>query len=79
MPVRLLVSIAILIGAFLVLFLVLIASETALTVWHYLRQAPVWVQVLYATVLIGLPLAVLVLFWSWLKPWTLTSQSQSVQ
>ena len=40
MPVRLLVAIAILIAAFLVMFLVLIATETALTVWHYLRQAP---------------------------------------
>jgi GTP-binding protein EngB required for normal cell division len=68
MPVRLLVSIAILIIAFLVLFLVLIASETALTVWHYLKQAPVWVQLLYSVVLVGLPLLTLVVFWSWFRP-----------
>ena len=56
MPVRLLVAIAILIAAFLVMFLVLIATETALTVWHYLRQAPLWVQVGYGFLLVGLPL-----------------------
>jgi len=68
MPIRLLASIAILIIAFLVLFLVLIASETALTVWHYLKEAPVWIQVGYATILVGLPLLTLVLFWNWFRP-----------
>jgi GTP-binding protein EngB required for normal cell division len=68
MPVRLLVSIAILILAFLVLFLVLIASETALTVWHYLKGAPLWVQVGYAFILVGMPLLTLILFWNWFRP-----------
>jgi GTP-binding protein EngB required for normal cell division len=68
MPVRLLVSIAILIIAFLVLFLVLIASETALTVWHYLKEAPLWVQLGYAVILVGLPLLTLVFFWNWFRP-----------
>jgi GTP-binding protein EngB required for normal cell division len=68
MPLRLLVSIAILIIAFLVLFLVLIASETALTVWHYLKEAPLWIQVGYSIILVGLPLLTLVLFWSWFRP-----------
>jgi GTP-binding protein EngB required for normal cell division/uncharacterized protein (DUF697 family) len=68
MPVRLLVSIAILIITFLVLFLVLIASETALTVWHYLKEAPLWIQLGYAVILVGLPLLTLVLFWSWFRP-----------
>jgi GTPase SAR1 family protein len=68
MPVRLLVSIAILIVAFLVLFLVLIASETALTVWHYLKQAPLWAQLGYGVFLVGLPLLTLVVFWGWLRP-----------
>ena len=68
MPVRLLVSIAILIAAFLVMFLVLIATETALTVWHYLRQAPLWVQVGYGLILVGLPLATLAVFWAWFRP-----------
>jgi GTP-binding protein EngB required for normal cell division len=68
MPVRLLVSIAILIITFLVLFLVLIASETALTVWHYLKDAPVWAQLVYAVILVGMPLLTLALFWSWFRP-----------
>ncbi len=68
MPLRLLISVAILIIAFLVLFLVLIASETALTVWHYLKQAPLWVQIGYGIVLVGLPLLTLVLFWNWFRP-----------
>jgi GTP-binding protein EngB required for normal cell division len=68
MPVRFLVSIAILIIAFLVIFLVLIASETALTVWHYLKEAPLWVQLGYAVILVGLPLVILALFWNWLRP-----------
>jgi GTP-binding protein EngB required for normal cell division/uncharacterized protein (DUF697 family) len=68
MPVRLLVSIAILIIAFLVLFLVLIASETALTVWHYLKDAPLWIQLGYSVILLGLPLLTLILFWNWFRP-----------
>ena len=68
MPLRFLVSIAILLLAFLVLFLVLIASETALTVWHYLKEAPLWVQVGYAVLLLGLPLLTVVVFWGWLRP-----------
>ena len=68
MPLRFLVSIAILLLAFLVLFLVLIASETALTVWHYLKEAPLWVQLGYAVLLLGLPLLTVVVFWGWLRP-----------
>jgi GTP-binding protein EngB required for normal cell division len=68
MPVRLLVSIAILIISFLVMFLVLIASETALTVWHYLKGAPIWIQLGYAVILVGLPLLTLMLFWNWFRP-----------
>ncbi|MGD2128142.1 MAG: 50S ribosome-binding GTPase [Lysobacterales bacterium] len=68
MPFRFLVSIVIVIVAFLVLFLVLIASETALTVWHYLKQAPLWVQIGYGVILVGLPLLTLFLFWNWFRP-----------
>lgn len=68
MPLRLIISAAVLILAFLVLFLVLIASETALTVWHYLKQAPVWIQIGYGMLLVGLPLATFFVFWKVLKP-----------
>jgi small GTP-binding protein len=68
MPLRLLIAVAGLILAFLVLFLVLVATETALTVWHYLREAPPWIQLGYALLLVGLPLASLLLLWSWYRP-----------
>jgi GTP-binding protein EngB required for normal cell division len=68
MPLRVLLSIAILIVAFLVLFLVLIATETALTVWHYLKEAPLWVQLAYSVILIGVPFASVLLFWRWFRP-----------
>ncbi len=68
MPLRVIISVAILIVAFLVLFLVLIATETALTVWHYLKEAPVWVQVGYGIVLVGVPLITLLLIWRWFRP-----------
>jgi small GTP-binding protein len=50
------------------LFLVLIASETAFTVWHYMKDAPVWVQLGYTVILVGLPLLTLALFWRWFRP-----------
>lgn len=68
MPLRLLVAIAILIAAFLVLFVVLIATEAAVTVWHYLREAPPWIQLGYAVLLAGLPLVTVMLFWNWFRP-----------
>jgi small GTP-binding protein len=68
MPLRFLVSVAILIVAFLVMFLVLIATETALTVWHYLKEAPLWVQLAYSVILIAVPLASVLLFWRWFRP-----------
>jgi GTP-binding protein EngB required for normal cell division len=68
MPVRLLVTAFILIALFLVLFLVLLATDTALSVWHYLKDAPAWIQLSYAVILAGLPLLTLVLFWNWFRP-----------
>jgi GTPase Era involved in 16S rRNA processing len=68
MSVRLLVSAFILIALFLVLFLVLLATDTALSVWHYLRDAPAWIQLSYAVILAGLPLLTLALFWNWFRP-----------
>ena len=68
MPVRLLVIAFILIAFFLVLFLVLLATDTALSVWHYLKDAPAWLQLSYAIILAGLPLLTLALFWNWFRP-----------
>ena len=68
MSVRLLVAAVILIAFFLVLFLILLATDTALSVWHYLKEAPAWVQLAYAIILAGLPLLTLALFWNWFRP-----------
>ena len=68
MPLRLLASVAFLIIAFLVIFLILVASETALSVWHYLKQAPHWIQLAYGVLLVGLPAVTLLFFWKWLRP-----------
>ena len=64
MPVRLHFTAFIL----MVLFLVLLATDTALSVWHYLQDAPAWIQLSYAVILVGLPLLTLVLFWNWFRP-----------
>lgn len=68
MPLRLLVSIIILLAAMLVVFIFLLATDTALSVWNYLRLAPAWLQLAYLCMLVILPLATLVFFWSWFKP-----------
>ncbi len=68
MPLRLLVSIIILLAAMLVVFIFLLATDTALSVWNYLRLAPAWLQLAYLCMLVLLPLATLVFFWSWFKP-----------
>jgi len=68
MPLRLLVSIIILLAAMLVVFIFLLATDTALSVWNYLREAPAWLQLAYLCMLVILPLATLVFFWSWFKP-----------
>lgn len=68
MPLRLLVSIIILLAVMLVMFIFLLATDTALSVWNYLRSAPAWLQLAYLCILVLLPLATLVFFWSWFKP-----------
>jgi len=68
MPIRLLVSIVILLAALLVVFVFLLATDTALSVWNYLRMAPAWLQVAYLCMLVILPLGTLVFFWSWFRP-----------
>jgi len=68
MPARLLVTAFILIALFLVIFLILLATDTALSVWVYLKEAPGWIQLSYAVILAGLPVLTLIFFWNWFKP-----------
>jgi GTP-binding protein EngB required for normal cell division/uncharacterized protein (DUF697 family) len=68
MRVRLLLIIAVLLLAIVTLFLLLLATDTALSVWQRLREAPLWLQMAYSLVLILISSAALWLSWHWLKP-----------
>ena len=68
MRVRLLVFIAVLLVAVITLFLLLLATDTALSVWQRLRVAPLWLQVAYTLVLVLISSATLWFSWRWLKP-----------
>ena len=68
MRVRLLLFIAVLLVAVVTLFLLLLATDTALSVWQRLREAPTWLQVAYTFVLLLVSSATLWLSWRWLKP-----------
>ncbi len=68
MRVRLLSFIAVLLVAIVTLFLLLLATDTALSVWQRLREAPLWLQAAYTLVLLLISGASLWLSWRWLKP-----------
>jgi len=68
MRVRLLLFIAVLLVAVVTLFLLLLATDTALSVWQRLRDAPLWLQLAYTLVLLLISSATLWFTWRWLKP-----------
>ena len=68
MRVRLLLFVAILLVAIVTMFLLLLATDTALSVWQRLREAPLWLQVAYTLVLLVISSGTLLLSWRWLKP-----------
>ncbi len=68
MHVRLLLLIAVLLLAVVTLFLLLLATDTALSVWQRLREAPLWVQVSYTLILLLISSATIWLSWRLLKP-----------
>ena len=68
MRVRLLLFIAVLLVAVVTLFLLLLATDTAMSVWQRLREAPLWLQVAYTMVLLLISSATLWFTWHWLKP-----------
>ena len=68
MRVRLLLIIAVLLVAVVTLFLLLLATDTALSVWQRLSEAPLWLQVAYTLVLMLMSGATLWFTWHWLKP-----------
>lgn len=68
MRVRLLLFIALSLVAVVTLFLLLLATDTAMSVWQRLGEAPLWLQVAYALLLVVISSATLWLSWRWLKP-----------
>jgi len=68
MRVRLLLFIAVLLVAVVALFLLLLATDTALSVWQRLSVVPLWLQIAYVLVLLLISSATLWLSWHWLKP-----------
>lgn len=68
MRVRLLLIIALTLVAVVTLFLLLLATDTALSVWQRLREAPLWLQVAYTFFLVLVATAALWISWRWLKP-----------
>jgi len=68
MRVRLLLFVAVLLVAVVTLFLLLLATDTAMSVWQRLSLAPVWLQLAYGLGLVLISSATLWLSWRWLKP-----------
>ena len=68
MRVRLLLAIALLLVAIVTMFLLLLATDTAMSVWQRLSQAPLWLQISYILILVFISGAALLFSWRWLKP-----------
>jgi GTP-binding protein EngB required for normal cell division len=68
MRVRLLLVIAVLLVAIVTIFLLLLATDTAMSVWQRLGQAPLWLQISYVLMMLLISGATLMLSWRWLKP-----------
>ncbi|NND44950.1 MAG: GTP-binding protein HSR1 [Xanthomonadales bacterium] len=68
MSVRLFIVLVLTLVAMLALFLVLLATDTALSVWQRLGQSPLWMQFAYGIVLALASTAAVALAWRWLSP-----------
>ncbi len=68
MRVRFPLFMALLLVAVLTLFVFLLATDTALSVWQRMAAAPLWLQVAYASLLVIFSGVSLWLAWCWLKP-----------
>jgi len=68
MRVRLLLFVALLLVAVVTLFLLLLATDTAMSVWQRLSEAPLWLQLAYGLMLTIISGSTLWLSWRWLKP-----------
>jgi small GTP-binding protein len=68
MPIRLLISLVLIIAAVAMLFLMLLATDTALSVWQRLGTAPLWMQLGYGAVLLLIAAGTTWMLFRWLLP-----------
>lgn len=68
MSVRFFVFAILLLVAMLALFLALVATDTALSVWQRLSEAPLWLQIAYVFILALISTATTSIAWRWLRP-----------
>jgi GTP-binding protein EngB required for normal cell division/uncharacterized protein (DUF697 family) len=68
MRVRLVLFAALSLIAVVTLFILLLATDTAMSVWQRLQTAPLWLQVAYSLLLILVSATTLYFSWRWLKP-----------
>ena len=79
MRVRLLLAIAVLLVAIVTMFLLLLATDTAMSVWQRLSQAPLWLQISYTLILVFISGATLLFSWRWLKPGSKEPKNENKQ
>jgi predicted GTPase len=68
MSVRFLLIAVLVLVSVVALFLVLVATDTALSVWQRLADAPWWLQAGYFLLLFGFSAAAAVVAWRWMRP-----------
>lgn len=68
MSVRFLLILILTLIAFLALFVVLLATDTALSVWQRLSEAPLWLQLAYGVLVSLASVAAVLLTWRLLRP-----------
>lgn len=79
MSVRFFIILVLVLVAMLALFGVLVATDTALSVWRQLVDAPLWLQAAYVLVLALTSTVSVVLAWRWLRPARKTSTQSRVE
>jgi small GTP-binding protein len=79
MSVRFFVFAVLLLVAMLALFLALVATDTALSVWQRLAEAPLWLQFSYVLLLLAVSTATTAVAWRWLRPAKKTSRKSSTR
>jgi len=68
MSVRFFIFLILMLVAVIALFLALVATDTALSVWQRLGDAPLWMQLGYVLVLALVSVASTAVAWRWLRP-----------